>query len=73
MTYMDKLMEHNENLDTPLYFPSQLESLKEKHEYFEFPDLETKIQRRNNPHYWLQDIAQISTDSFKTLSLMTIQ
>ena len=36
---MDKLIEHNENLDTPLYLPSQLESPKEKHEYFEVPDL----------------------------------
>ena len=60
MTYMDKLIEHNENLDTPLNLPSHLETLKEKHEYFEVPDLETKIQRHNNPHYWLQqDIAQI--------------
>ena len=57
-TYMNKLIEHNENLDTPLYLPSHLESPK-KHEYFEVPDLETKIERHNIPHYWLQDIAQI--------------
>ena len=50
ITYMDKLIEHNENLDPPLYLPSHLESLKEKHEYFEVSDLETKIQRHNNPH-----------------------
>ena len=56
---MDKLIEHDENLDTPVYLPSHLESLKEKHEYFEVPDLETKILRHNNPHYWLQDILQI--------------
>ena len=56
---MNKLIEHNENLDTWLYLPSDLESLKEKHEYFEIPDLETKIQRHNNSHHWLQDIAQI--------------
>ena len=57
---MDKFIEHIENLDTPLYLPSHLESLKEKDEYFEVPDLETKIQRHINPHFWLQqDIAQI--------------
>ena len=33
-TYMDKLIEHNENLDPPLYLPSHLENLREKHEYF---------------------------------------
>ena len=56
---MDKLIEHNENLEKPVYFPSQLESLKEKHEHFEIPDLETTISRHNNPHYWLQqDIVQ---------------
>ena len=57
---MNELIEHNENLETPLYLPSYLESLKEKHENFEVPDLETKIQRHDNPHYWLQqDILQI--------------
>ena len=60
MTYMDKLIEQIEDLDTPLYIPSHLESPKEKHEHFEVPDFEKKIQRHNNPHYWLQqDIAQI--------------
>ena len=59
-TFMNKLIEHNANLDTPLYLPFHLESLKEKHQYFEVPDLETKIQRHNTPLYWLQqDIAQI--------------
>ena len=49
--YIDKLIEYNERLDPPLYIPSHLESLKEKHDYFEVPDLETKIQRHNNPHH----------------------
>ena len=44
MTYMDKLVEHIENLDTPLYLPCHLESLEEKHDYNEVPELETKIQ-----------------------------
>ena len=74
---MDKLIEHNENLDTPVYFPSHLESLKEKHEYFEVPDLETNISRHNNPHYWLQqDIGQIEQFQYrfcKTLYLMKIK
>ena len=57
---MDKLTEHNENLNTPVYLPSHFESLKEKHEYFEVPDLETMILQHSNPHYWLQqDILQI--------------
>ena len=43
ITYMDKLIEQNENLDKPVYLPSHLECLKEKHEYFDVPDLETKI------------------------------
>ena len=51
---MDELIEHNENLDTPLYLPSQLQNLKEKHDFFGVLDLETKIQRHDNPHYWLQ-------------------
>ena len=56
---MDKLIEFNENQETPLYLPSHLEDLKHKSEFFEVPDLETKIQRHNNPHYWLeQDILQ---------------
>ena len=50
ITYTDKLIEHNENQDTPFYLPSHLKSLNEKHDYFEVPDLETKIPRHNNPH-----------------------
>ena len=30
ITYMDKLMEHNEILETPVYFPSHLKCLKSK-------------------------------------------
>ena len=56
---MVKLVEHNENLETPPYLPSRLGRLNEKHEYFEVPYLETTITRHNNPHHWLQqDIAQ---------------
>ena len=51
---MDKLIEHNENLDTALHLPSDLESRNKKHDFFEVPDLETNIQRPDNPHYGLQ-------------------
>ena len=50
---MNKLKEHNENLDKQLYLLSHLESLKQKHDNFEVPDLETTSQRHNNHHYWL--------------------
>ena len=43
--YIDKLIEQNENLDTPLYRPSHLDMLKQKAEYFDVPDLETRIQK----------------------------
>ena len=50
-SYIDKLIEHNENLDTPPYRPSLLDSLKEKVDYFDVPDLDTKDIRHNSPHY----------------------
>ena len=53
-TYMQKLIEFNENQDTPLYRPSRLQELKHRSEYFEVPDLDTKVKRHDNPHYWLQ-------------------
>ena len=51
---MQKRIEFNENQDTPLYRPSHLEDLKLKAEHFEVPDLETRSQRHDIPHYWLQ-------------------
>ena len=54
ISYIDKLIEHNENLDATLYQPSHLESLKEKVDYFDVPDIHTKNQRHNNPQNWLQ-------------------
>ena len=77
ITYIDKLIEYNENLDIPPYVPSHLESLKHKHDYFEVPDLETKIQRHDNPHHWLQqDILKTNASNknfFKTLFSTKIQ
>ena len=66
ISYMNKLIEHNENLETPVCLPSQLESPREKYEYFEVPCLETTISRHNNPHYWLQqDVAQIKQFQYR--------
>ena len=57
-TYMQKLIEFNENQDTPLYRPSHLQEPKQR--YFEVPDLDTKVQRHDNPHYSLQHRIQFS-------------
>ena len=43
-TYMQKLIEFNENQDTPLYLPSHLEDLKHKSDYLEVPDLEQEFR-----------------------------
>ena len=65
-TYMQKPTEFNENQDTPLYRPSHLEELKHRSEYFEVPDLDTRIQRHDNPHYWLQrNILQIKSFQYR--------
>ena len=59
-TDMQKLIDFNENQNPPLYRPSHLQELKHRSEYFEVPDLDTKVQRHDNPQYWLQrDILQI--------------
>ena len=63
---MNKRIEDNENVEPPLYLPSHSESLKEKHELFEVPDLGTKLQRHDNPHYWVQqDILQIKQFQYR--------
>ena len=73
LTYMQKLIEFNENQDTPLYRPSHLENLKQKSEYFEVPDLETKVQTHNNPHYWLQqDILQTKHFQYRFFNNITL-
>ena len=65
-TYMQKLIEFNENQDTPLYCSSQLQELKHRSEYFEVPDLDTEIQRHDNPHYWLQrELLQIKRFQYR--------
>ena len=50
-THIDKLIEHNENLDTPHYRPSLLKSLKEKAIYFDVLDIDSKIIRHNSSHF----------------------
>ena len=70
---MQKFTEFNENQDTPLYFPSHLEDLKHKSEYFEVPDLETRIQSHDNPHYWLQqDILQVKNFQYRFFKNITL-
>ena len=65
-TYMQKLIEFNENQDTPLYRPSHLEELKHRFESFEVPDLDTRVQRHDNPHCWLQrDVLQIKNFQYR--------
>ena len=73
ITYMQKLSEFNENQDTPLCLPSHLEDLKHKSDYFEVPDLETRIQRHDNPHCWLQqDILLVKTSNTDSLTILTL-
>ena len=73
LTYMHKLIEFNENQDTPIYRPSHLEDSKHKSEYFEVPDLETRYQRHNNPHYWLQqDILLIKKIQYRLFNNITL-
>ena len=70
---MKKLIEFDENQDTPLYVPSHLEDMKHKSEYFEVPDLETRIQRHDNPHYWLQqDILQVKIFQYRFFNNITL-
>ena len=63
---METLVEFNENQDTPLYLPPHLVDLKHKSHYFEVPDLDTKTQRHDKPHFWLQqDILQVKKLSIR--------
>ena len=73
LTYMRKLIAFNENQETLLYLPSHLEDLKHKSEYFEVPDLETRIQTQDNPHYWLQqDILQVKNFQYRFFINITL-
>ena len=47
--------------------------MKHKSEYFEVPDLETRIQRHDNPHYWLpQDILQVKNFQYRFFNNITL-
>ena len=73
ITYMEKLIGFNKNKDTPLYLPSHLNDLKHKSEYFEVPYLKTRIQRHDNPHYWLQqDILQVKNFQYSFFYIITL-
>ena len=66
-------IEFNENQDTPVYLPSHLNDLNYKSEYFEVPDLETRIQTDDNPHYWLQqDILQVKNFQYRFFHNITL-
>ena len=66
---MQKLIEFNENQDTPLYRSSHLQELRHRSEYFEVHDLDTRVPRHDNPHYWLQrDILQIKNFQYSFLN-----
>ena len=70
---MQKLIEFNENQETPQYLPSHLEELKHKSEYFEVPDLETKVQTHKNPLYVLQqDILQTKHFQYSFFNNITL-
>ena len=70
---MNKLIEFNENLDTPIYRPSILENLQQKHQYFEVPGNDSQINRQNIPHYWLlQDILQITHFQYNLFLNLTL-
>ena len=70
---MQKLIEFNENQDTPLYHHSHLEDLKHKSENFEVSDLQTKIQTHDNPEYWLQqDILQVKNFQYRFFNHITL-
>ena len=72
-TYINKLIEHNENSDRPQYRPSLLESLKGKAIYFDVPDIDTKIIRHNNPHYWLQqDLLQVTNFQYRFFQIFIL-
>ena len=70
---MQRLIEFNENHDSSMYLPSHLEDLKHKSEYFEVSDIETKIQRHDNSHYWLQQgILQVKTFQYRFFHNITL-
>ena len=71
---MQKLIEFNENQDTAFYLLSHLDDLKHKSEFFNVPDLDTKIQRHDNPHYWLQqDLDQLKNFQYKFFKMSSLQ
>ena len=73
ITYMQKLIEFNENQDTQLYLPSHVEDLKHKSECFDVPVLETRNQKHDNFHHWLQqDILQVKNFQYRFFNNITL-
>ena len=74
ITYMQKLIEFNENKDAPLYLPSHLDDLKHKFVYFEASDLDTHFRKHNKPNYWLQqDIVQVKNFQYHFFHNITLK
>ena len=70
---MTKLIGFTKNLETPLYLPPLLENLQQTHQYFEVPDIDFKITRQSNPHYWLQQgILQITHFQYNFFQNLTL-
>ena len=66
VTYLNKLIEYNENMEHSIYRHSHLESLRKTSDYFEVQNIETNVKRQNNPHYLVQqDILQITQFQYK--------
>ena len=71
---MNNLIEFNENLDTPIFRPSILEDLQQKHLYFEVPSFDSQINRQDNPHHWVQqDILQITHFQYNFIQNLTLK
>ena len=50
-----------------------MEDLKHESEYFDVPDLETRIQKHDNPHHWLQqDLLQVKNFQYRFFNNITL-
>ena len=56
-------------MDSPIYLRSHIAILKEKYDYCEVPDLETKIRRPDNP---TKGLLQIKQFQYKLVQKITL-
>ena len=66
VTYLNKLIKYNENLEHTIYRPSHLERVQEKSDYFEVKDIEAKIKTPK------QSLLLVTT-RYITINSITIQ